>query len=471
MEGSRVNPPSPSPPSPPPIDYYIDFKVGELYDVLDGNLWRLVKITHIAPPTDFYFILHVHFHGFPEEFDEEITIGNSCAQFRRPYTHTSKLTLTIGDAVDIFSPELSRWIKVKILETREVAAVAEIRVLSKGADWIKVTDECLALGGSRSGKEKNWSFPGGNERAIAKAKDGLACSSEVFKARAHNIFEELRQRKLLPRSDCMEVFDEFESRRVPGDSVEHRRWSDAKAASLLEAAFSSRGGAGQAVEDLHGFTDLVLDEDLESSNDDGSDDSDDSDTDDEESETETFFDERIAGVNKFLRYGEYFPKLLDASGWSPLPARAKVLLQLADLLECRAWRSNSVVKRRLLFAESALLIRIVLDKHHTRELLQACNWRLSRHYVNGLGVDTTELELQDSADIQACEYFRQAGLRGPHMLGTLAMMLSVGRSGGASIVLPEVLLSAESVLKYIKSASECGVPPALYWGASLLLQG
>jgi hypothetical protein len=187
-----------------------------------------------------------------------------------------------------------------------------------------------------------------------------------------------------------------------------------------------------------------------------------------------FFDPKIKGINALLRYAEFFHKTLDEI-WTQIPDNLRYFLELADILEAKAWKNNSVISRRLLFSESALLIeKVVLLITNKAVVRDACNFRLAIHYVNGCGLDVTEPDSSDSSDFQASEYIyqsRPSSGRSPFSQCLLGLLASVGRSNATAANNSLATADATAVLARLTSATNYGFMPAIFWKAKLLYEG
>ena len=165
-----------------------------------------------------------------------------------------------------------------------------------------------------------------------------------------------------------------------------------------------------------------------------------------------------------------FHELL-SEDWATLPKQAQDALTAVDTLELDGSRAVTAAARRVLFAEAGRLMerftdpagsRLVSQSTLLKDVRAACCWRLSRHYVLGLGIDTTDHQGRMSSDLQACEYlmFRHGG-----QCASLKAFQGLTQSLGRCEV---PYLHTFNVLH---AAAEAGVPAAAFWMASLKLEG
>ena len=449
-------------------------RAGRCYDVKDAlGKWFSAWVPWVGEGCA--VVMYEGFFGMDEMIS--LTPAVIADRFAEPGSQAASGThrVPVGGFVDLYVEELRRWVSVEVAGTRGVSNLKELQLLCQGSEWLRWYDGSIAADKAHSGNQAEGArFPGGTAAAIGLITRQLGQKKDSHAALIH--CEELRARGLLPSRLCMMAFKIYDRGGVAAaseDSVENRRWCEAKAAAMLEAAFASgqapvptaslMGSATAATVGSTQYSNLEVPARLESSQVVFE-----SESCRRASNSLTYFDENLTGIHKFLRYGEHFRMALGA-GWMELAPRVMFLLALADSLESNAWSTTSVVTRRTLFAEAALLMRIVTEQHSTSSTLRSIvNWRLSRHYVCGLGIDLTELADQESADIQAGEYFA-ASMRSPYVLGQLGMMLSVGRTSVCLALGMEP--TVESTLSAIRKAATKGFCPARFWLAQMLLHG
>lgn len=394
----------------------------------------------------------IHYIGFPPLFDEEVVTSVFKTRSVKHLTHVPdwRSKLQPNSHVDVYIVEIHRW------ERLRVSSISNDRNSIKHRehmDWLNIYDDHVSKCGSRtpnrSGTLKKCSFPNGVQNAMSIAQKYFNRNESKIGAQ---IYEELASFRLLPKDTCLDLFHKFEDGQIHKfTDIESRRMCDAKAASMMEAAFSTGNEADAR---------LVAQEEVES---------DDSEVEDTDA---NLFDNSILGGNAFLRYNENFRLALQEC-WATLLIDVRQLLNIADLLEAIAMKTNSVVHRRTLFSEAAWLIQKARDmtggnRKLCHEVWSQCDWRIARHYINGLGIDITDCKLQDAADIQASEYINLSK-KNRYLSYLLAVLLSMGRSyAAASTDTPLTCLAIEQLFRV---AIEGGVMPAAYWYAKLLFEG
>lgn len=331
--------------------------------------------------------VHIHYVGFPG-LDEEVEVSNCTGRVATIQGEDWRARLKIDDKVDVFIQQLSRFVSLKVLEIRKDSTETLVKVgKSTSSAWLSLSSDSICKEKSRTTKTNHTPFPNGVETVLALIESTTA-SAELKTRYAL----ELASNKQLPPESCMKMFSSFEedATHTPRSTVETRRLSDARAATMLELAFDPSNSRpvdfGVLLRSTH--DDLVNAKvgGVEFSNlcvgscgsggegvEEGYDDDETSD-DEEENEDECFFDATLLGVNAMLRHAPFFKVSLQEE-WPSLPPKMKFLLELADELERRAWKSNGVVKRRTLFAESAFLIRKAMLGTRDRQVLQECNGR------------------------------------------------------------------------------------------------
>jgi len=387
-----------------------DFQIKSLYDFQSQHGWFEVKIVKIEQNT-----ISLHYIGFPDHFDESLSVQAAESRLCKLHTHTEnwRSRLAVGSAVDFYIKLVERWERMAIVEIS--SGTDRLKVGHLSWEWMDLDDERVAAPGTRTGGIRNTSentdgccFPGGRERALEVAAHYMNSSSSSEKRIGFSIYEELARAKLLPKQICLNLFTLYEQGLVhSGKSAEEIRFSHAKAAFMLEAAFLSPENEDDE-DDNNEFGDMQSWERERARNGGAkfnviasTPDVDDVVPVSIDTTAVTFFDAKVKGVNAFVQYGEYFRNILDGEAWDGLSKEHQMQLQIADLLEAKAWKSNSTVERRNLFSEAGLLIyQMSVARGQSLVLRQACHWRLARHYVNGLGIDVTELPLQDTADVQ-----------------------------------------------------------------------
>jgi hypothetical protein len=108
--------------------------------------------------------------------------------------------------------------------------------------WIAIDDEKLAQKGTRSSRKRNFCpFPNGLANCLEVALKFNVSTNVLYSQKTLSIYEELAVHGLLPQDTCLALFRAFDGGKVieRTGQPEARRYSDAKAALFLEAAFAS----------------------------------------------------------------------------------------------------------------------------------------------------------------------------------------------------------------------------------------
>ena len=323
--------------------------------------------------------------------------------------------------VDVFFEAINRWESFKIIDVVKDASSNQksIRVGSKNLNLIEVNSENLAKFRSRTGRHSNrCPFPNGVENALRIAKEYV--DTNIEKMKGLQIYEELADRRLLSSTKCLELFYSIDNfYEVGGNSnLNDVRYKDVKAALLFEAAVDAQDREGDESTTLVRSTlgsssfrknnlDTVSFASLKPSSEE------DTNIDDSISEElipQQSLDElcndifSTSDISPILKYYEPFCIAIDMDDWKSLRNDYKQLLELADNLESMALRS-SWHHRYLLFTEFSRLVDKVANKCRNNDTRRICRWRLGRHYVNGFGVDVSDLNTRDSADLQAADFY------------------------------------------------------------------
>ena len=422
-----------------------------LYDVKDNNgNWFSAKVIQINRSIDSNNIV-VHYNGYSNHFNETITDITRIA-VDKTFTLNWQELLEVGQYVDVYIEQIKRWENFKVIKVKIENGDKLIQYSTNQEDneWISLKSESVAQGFSRvpkrSAQSTRCSFPKGKNSAIAIANKLIASNNLI---EGYAIYEELARHRLLNLEESMIAINLLKRVYTSG-KIEERRLCDVKEFFFYDCAVDPNRV-------IH-------------NNNDNDDDDDDDDCDDNNQ------DSKFTGPTDFLKYKKTFKNEL-CEDWLKFSEGTRKLLTLADDLETKAGRNqNSLMLRRLLFAEASYLIEkakstLSSSSSLSSLLIGLCNFRISRHYINGLGIDITDNTVQTKADIQASEYFFERSSRPNSSINTLlGILTSTGRGDGVLCTSSRVP-DCQYVTTCLKTSIECGNPAATYWYANLLYEG